>query len=297
MAATGAGHLAAGHGRRHARVTATTRRDIAILFAAALVLRGVAALLVPWAPYLDASYYTAVAQNLASGNGFSVPVIWAYLEVGSQIPPDASLPIPSNAHWPPLGPLVAAGGMVLFGTSWTAGQVPMVLVAATLPPLTYLVATELFASRGVAIGAGLLALFAGPLFILYPTIDNFALFGVAGTAVLYASMRPSNPPIPARGSWLRAWPPLSPRSLASTECCSLSRPPRRGSSVVGGRRGGLSVADHPGLGDSRVQRPSSWSWLRGFSETCPSSVRRCHPPEATRCGSRATTSSSRSAPR
>lgn len=183
-------------------MTQPVRRDIAILFGAALLLRGLAALLVPWAPYLDASYYTVVAQNLASGNGFSVPVIWAYLEVGSQIPPDASLPIPSNAHWPPLGPLVAAGGMVLFGTSWTAGQVPMVLVAATLPPLTYLVATELFASRGVAIGAGLLALFAGPLFILYPTIDNFALFGVAGSAVLYASMRTVRSQRP--GPWLVA---------------------------------------------------------------------------------------------
>lgn len=176
------------------------RGDLIWLAAAALVLRAIAALLVPWAPYLDASYYTVVAENLASGNGFSVPVIWAYLEVGSQIPPDAALPIASNAHWPPLGPLVAAAGMALFGATWTAGQVPMVLISATLPPLTYVVALELFANRRIAIGAGVLALFPGPLFILYPAIDNFAVFGVAGTMVLYASMRAVRSGRP--GPWL-----------------------------------------------------------------------------------------------
>ena len=176
------------------------RRDIAILFVAALLLRTVAALIVPWPPYLDASYYTVVAENLAAGNGFHVPVIWAYLDVGSQIPPDAALPIDSNRHWPPLGPLVAAGGMALLGPTWTAGQVPMILVSAVLPPFTYVVALELFGSRRIAIAAGVLALFPGPLFVLYPAIDNFALFGLAGTLVLYASMRATRSPGP--GPWL-----------------------------------------------------------------------------------------------
>ncbi len=178
------------------------RRDLVILGGAALVLRGIAALLVPWTPYLDASYYTVVAQNLATGAGFNVPVIWAYLDVGSQIPPDAALPIPSNAHWPPLGSIVAAGGMLLFGATWSAGQVPMVIISALLPPLTYLVGLELFGSRRLAIAAGVLALFPGPLFVLYPAIDNFALFGLTGTAALYASMRAVRSARP--GPWLVA---------------------------------------------------------------------------------------------
>lgn len=166
-----------------------TRRDLLIVAAAALVLRAVAALLVPWAPYLDSSYYTVVAENLATGNGFNVPVIWAYLDVGAEIPANASLPIPSNAHWPPLGPLVAAAGMAILGPTWDAGQIPMVLVSTAIPPLTYLVGRELFRSRRIAIGAAVLALFPGPLLILYPSIDNFALIGLFGTLVLYASMR------------------------------------------------------------------------------------------------------------
>jgi len=176
---------------RHAEVATrqTLIRDIALIGAAALILRAVAALLVPWAPYLDASYYTVVAENLAIGNGFNVPVIWAYLDVGAQIPGEPVLPIPSNAHWPPLGPLVAAAGMVVFGPTWDAGEIPMVLISAAVPPMTYLVGWELFHSRRIAIGAAVLALFPGPLFILYPAIDNFALIGLFGTMVLYASMR------------------------------------------------------------------------------------------------------------
>jgi 4-amino-4-deoxy-L-arabinose transferase-like glycosyltransferase len=176
------------------------RGDLLWILAAALVLRGIAALLVPWAPYLDASYYTVVAENLATGNGFNVPVIWAYLDVGSQIPADTALPIPSNAHWPPLGPLVGAAGMVLLGPTWNAGQLPMVLVSAAVPPLTYLAAIELFRSRPLAIGAAILALFPGPLFILYPAIDNFALFGLFGTLALYASTRAVRDDQPGR--WL-----------------------------------------------------------------------------------------------
>lgn len=164
-------------------------RDLLLVGAAALVLRAIAAVLVPWAPYLDASYYTVVAENLATGNGFNVPVIWAYLDVGAQIPADPMLPIPSNAHWPPLGPLAAATGMAIFGPTWDAGEIPMVLISAGVPPLTYVIGWELFHSRRIAIGAAVLALFPGPLFVLYPAIDNFALIGLFGTLVLYASMR------------------------------------------------------------------------------------------------------------
>lgn len=169
------------------RLDRVTLRDLFWITAAALVLRGLAAVIVPWVPYLDASYYTLVAERVATGAGFTVPAIWAYLDVGAQIPPNPGLPIPSNAHWPPLGPLLGAAGMALFGPSWQAGQVPMVLVSALIPPFTYVVARDFFGGRGLAIGAALLAIFAGPLFILYPAIDNFALFGLFGTAVLWIS--------------------------------------------------------------------------------------------------------------
>ena len=76
----------------------------------------------------------------------------------------------------------------------------MVLISATIAPLTYLVGLELFGSRRIAIGAAVLALFPGPLFILYPAVDNFALIGLFGTLVLYASMRAVRSDRP--GPWL-----------------------------------------------------------------------------------------------
>jgi 4-amino-4-deoxy-L-arabinose transferase-like glycosyltransferase len=178
------------------------RRDLLWIVGAALVLRAIAALLVPWTPYLDSSYYTLVAERLATGHGFTVPIVWSFLEVGSRIPGDASLPIPSNAHWPPLGPMLSAAGMTLLGPSWQAGQVPHLIVSAAIPPITYMVSRDMFGARGIAIGAAVLAIFAGPLFILYPLIDNFALFGLLGTAVLWTSAHAARASRP--GPWLVA---------------------------------------------------------------------------------------------
>jgi hypothetical protein len=178
------------------------RRDLAVLLVVSLILRGAAALVVPWTPYLDSGYYTLVAERLATGHGFTVPVIWSFLDVGSRIPEPATLPIPSNAHWPPMAPLLSGISMVLLEPTWLAGQVPQVVVSALLPPFTYLVARELFERRWIAIGAAVLAIFAGPLFILYPAIDNFALFGFFGTAVLWTSMRAVRARAPA--PWLVA---------------------------------------------------------------------------------------------
>ena len=183
-----------------ATTTATVRRDLVVLFVVALVLRIVAALLVPWPPYTDPAYYSLIAQQLASGQGFTSPVLWSFLEVGSRIPDPAVLPVASNGHWMPLTSIVAAGPMALFGPTYQAGQVPMVLLSALLVPFTDFVAVELGATRLEAWLAAVLAIFAGPLLIMYPTIDNFAVFGVLGATALWSSTRAVRSERP--GPWL-----------------------------------------------------------------------------------------------
>ena len=175
-------------------------RDLVLLTLLALAARAVAALVVDYPPYTDPAYYTLVAQRLADGHGFTVPVLWSFLEVGSVIPRDTGLPVPSNRHWMPLTSIVSAGSMALFGSTWRAGQLPMVFLSTALVPLTYLVGWQVWRSRWVAVVAGMLAVFAGPLLIMYPTIDNFAVFGVAGCACLYASSRATVSSRPGR--WL-----------------------------------------------------------------------------------------------
>ena len=66
-------------------------------------------LIVPWPPFTDPAYYSLIAQRLAEGHGFTTPVLWSFIEVGSVIPDPAVLPVPSNAHWMPLTSIVVGG--------------------------------------------------------------------------------------------------------------------------------------------------------------------------------------------
>src|SRR5688572_16773446 len=118
------------------RRMAVSWRDLGVFFAAGLIARILAALPVDYAPYTDPAYYTLVAQRLASGDGFTVAVIWSFLEVGNRIPDPAVLPVPSNGHWMPLTSIVASGAMALLGETWRAGQLPMILLSALLVPMT-----------------------------------------------------------------------------------------------------------------------------------------------------------------
>jgi 4-amino-4-deoxy-L-arabinose transferase-like glycosyltransferase len=181
------------------------RRDLIVLFGVALAVRGVAALIVGYAPYTDPAYYALVAERLADGHGFSVPLLWSFLEVGGRLPTDPTLPVPSNGHWMPLTSIVAAPFVALLGPTlgdWRAAQVPMVVLSALLVPFTYLVGRELWQSRGVALVAAALALLAGPLLIMYPLVDNFAVFGACGAAAIWSAIRAVRAPRP--GPWLVA---------------------------------------------------------------------------------------------
>ncbi len=168
------------------------RRDLVTLFALALATRIVAALLVDYPPYGDPAYYQLVGEQLASGHGFSVPVLWSFLEVGGHLPADPMLPVPSNGHWMPLTSIVAAGSIAVFGDwlgPWRAGQLPMILIGAALVPFTYYMARDLWGSRFGAWIAALLVLSAGPLLVMAPLIDAFAVFGAAGAAAIWSSIR------------------------------------------------------------------------------------------------------------
>src|SRR4029077_2985751 len=138
------------------------------------------------------AYYTLVAQRLATGHGFTVPVIWSFLEVGARLPNPAVLPVPSNGHWMPLTSIVAAGFMAILGDTWRAGQVPMVMLSAALVPFTYLIGWELLRSRWIAWLSAILAIFAGPLLLYYPTVENFAVFGMAGAGAPYPPPKGGN---------------------------------------------------------------------------------------------------------
>ena len=169
------------------------RSDLLLLTAAAVVARIAAAISIGYAPYTDPAYYAMVAEQLATGHGFSAPVLWSFLELGGRLPTDPMLPVVSNGHWMPLTSIVAAAGMAILGPDLRAGQVPIIALGVALVPFTYLVAVELYQSRRVAVLSSVLAIFAGPLLIMYPTLDNFAVFGAAGAVALWAALRATRP--------------------------------------------------------------------------------------------------------
>jgi hypothetical protein len=176
------------------------RADLALLTLAALAARTVGALLVDAPPHVDAAYYTMVGEQVATGNGFSAPAIWSFLEVGGRLPAHPSLPVPSNGHWMPMPEIVAAAAMAAFGPDWRAGQLPMVLLSTLLVPLTYLIGLRFWASRRVALIAGILGIVAGSLLLMYPLVESFAVFGVLGALALLASVLATESVRP--GPWL-----------------------------------------------------------------------------------------------
>ncbi len=226
------------------------RRDLAILFGLALLARVVAALLVDYPPYGDPAYYQLVGEQLAAGHGFSVPVLWSFLEVGGRLPPDAVLPVPSNGHWMPLTSIVAAGSIAIFGDligPWRAAELPMILIGAALVPFTYLVAMQLWSSRFNAWVAALLVLTAGPLLVMAPLVDAFAVFGAAGAGALWCSTRAVGAARP--GPWLVAAGALvGVATLARIDGLLLARRPGRRLA----RATGLEVpGESPGLGSGQ----------------------------------------------
>ena len=277
----------------------TRGRDLLVLTAAALVARIVAVLVVPWPPFTDPAYYSMIAQRLTEGFGFTTPVLWSFIEVGSVLPDPAVLPVPSNAHWMPLTSIVSAASMAVFGPTYLAGTLPLVVLSALLVPLTYIVTIELWHARGAALLAAVLAIFAGPLLIMYPTIDNFAVFGATGAAAIYCSTRAVRAARP--GPWLVAAGAFAgPGDPGPDRRClphrrrrhRLVRPPR-----LVARGAARAPAARPSRGASHRPLRSSPCWRRGWRATSPSSARRCRRPAATRCGSPSTTSSSPSATR
>ena len=177
-------------------------RDLAVLGAIALVVRAAAAWLVPFPPHVDAAYYTMIAEQLATSQGFTAPALWSFLEVGGRLPATPTLPVPSNGHWMPMPAIVSAAGMAVMGPDWRAGQVPMVVLSGLLVSMTYLGGRLLLRSRRVAMLAAILAIAAGPLLLMYPLVESFAVFGVFGGGVLLTSVRAVDAPRP--GPWLVA---------------------------------------------------------------------------------------------
>jgi hypothetical protein len=151
------------------------KRDYLILFALALMVALVIAALQPVPGYMDADYYYAGGKQLASGNGFTDPFLWNYLDS-----PQA-LPHPSNSYWNPLASIVAAGGMVLTGRiNFLSARIGFILMAVLAPLAVAALAYRISRKRKIALLAGLLTIFSGYYLPFIVTTDNYSLYMLLG---------------------------------------------------------------------------------------------------------------------
>lgn len=166
-----------------------SRTTTAGLLALGLAVYGLVARWIGGPGYMDADYYHATGQQLASGAGFNEPFLWNYLD------DPQGLPHPSHLYWMPLPSMLAAAGMWVGGMGFRAAQVPFVLIAASLPPLAAQLSWRFSGNRRQAWMAGLLAAFPGFYLPFFTTTDAFAAYALIGGLFLWtaaAAVRQTN---------------------------------------------------------------------------------------------------------
>ncbi|MEE9217321.1 MAG: glycosyltransferase family 39 protein [Anaerolineales bacterium] len=163
-----------------------------MLYLFGLVIYGAASLRVQSPGYMDADYYYATALQLIDGQGLTEPFLWNYLD------DPAGLPHTSHLYWMPLPSLIAAGGMLFGDSGFRAAQLPFILLAAALPPLSAFLSHRLTRDARLAWMAGLFAAFPGFFLPFLVTIDSFAAFAIAGSASLWLLARSVKEPTLAR---------------------------------------------------------------------------------------------------
>ena len=148
--------------------------SVALVGFAALVMRLVAASFVSFPIPEDTAYYYGVARNLVEGRGLVSDAMWSFQTPPLTLPPRAAFEV-----WMPLPSLLVAIPMAIFGTDYRVAQLVPVLLGSLIPVLTWRLAWDVAAERGLsparsrvlAIGAGLTAAVELPL-VLHSTLTD-----------------------------------------------------------------------------------------------------------------------------
>lgn len=113
--------------------------------------------------YMDAEYYYLGGVNLASGNGFQEMILWNYLDSPS------GLPHPSHTYWMPFPSILAGIGLFTFGRAgFFFAQIPFILLAALIAPLTFGISRKIYPHKSQALFAAMISLFPG-FYVAYLT--------------------------------------------------------------------------------------------------------------------------------
>lgn len=169
-----------------------TRREALLtgllIFVVALVVRAYFAAQIVFPKPEDTAYYVGVARNMLEGRGLVSDALWSYHT------PPLVFPRPAFEVWLPLPTFLAAIPMALLGPTYPAAQVSSVLIGAIVPVLSWRLALDVAAERGldvararwVGIGTGLTIAVYLPLLLSSALPDSTMLFAaiVVGACLL-----------------------------------------------------------------------------------------------------------------
>jgi hypothetical protein len=146
-------------------------------------------------PLDDPAFYLTTAENLVSGRGLEVDVLWSY-QILFQ-----SVTHPSHEHWMPLTTGLIAAAFALqraipteLLTLLQTGQLPGMILGALLVPLTYLFGRRALPggerNRWVALGAAALVAVNATLGYQSASADSSAPFALLAAWALAHAVRP-----------------------------------------------------------------------------------------------------------
>lgn len=158
---------------------------LALLTLALLAGRIASTLVIVQPGYTDAYYYADVAIRFAHGLGLTADFVWSPIELGT-------LPVVSHRFWMPVATVLQGGGIVALGSllgEFRAAQTAIVLVAALVPPVTFLCARSLGAGAGAALAAAAVVGLGGLFAPAWVSLDGFAPAALFGSLFFLAFAR------------------------------------------------------------------------------------------------------------
>ena len=154
--------------------------DLALLASAAVAVLCCVTLPVDQPGTMDSHYCYSGGRSLLENRAFVEPYIWNYLDA----PP--SLPAPSHLYWMPLPSILVAVSQALAGSTFRVAQLPFLLLAATLPIVSYMTCWTLSRNRRHALVAGWLTILSGFYVPYWALPETFAPFAVVGSLALFS---------------------------------------------------------------------------------------------------------------
>ncbi|MEL7435219.1 MAG: glycosyltransferase family 39 protein [Chloroflexota bacterium] len=128
--------------------------------------------------FFDAYYHYHVAENLATGDGFTEDFVWVYIN------PPERLPAPAYRYWMPATSWIAAAGMAIFGAQFWAAQLGFVLCTWGMMLLTYGLGKHFGHTERLGWVAGFCALLYSNHLVYWGQIDTSSPYALVGGGAL-----------------------------------------------------------------------------------------------------------------